>query len=181
MIRLNTQRLLLRELSTSDVSDVFEYCKIPNVVNMVGMRLHTSIEVTNKYITHELKKNETYAIVLKENRKLIGTVSLRRQENESKLDIRLLSCVINPKFWGNGYAPEAIKALLKQAFEVECIHKVLGGHYSFNQQSAALNKKLGFVYEGTLREVILHNGDLVDAIQYSMLLKDYIKASKNWE
>ena len=176
-----TNRLQLRELKTSDASDVFEYCKQVDIVNMVGMRFHTSIDVSSKYIEHELKKRETYAIVLKDDEKLIGTVSLRKQENDSKLDIRLVSCVLNPVYWGNGYAAEAIKILLKQAFEKESVHKVIGGHYSFNKQSETLNKKLGFVYEGTLREVKLYNGKLIDVVQYSMLLEDYRKASKEWK
>ncbi len=180
MITLETQRLYMRELHIDDANDVFEYCKLLNVVGMVGMRLHTSIELTKKYIAHELQKSETFAIVLKESGKMIGSVSLRRQYNESDLDIRLISCIINPKYWGKGYAPEAIKELIKYAFDIESVHKILGGHYSFNTQSERLNKKLGFVYEGTQREVIKYEGNLVDVVEYSLLYKDYLEASKNW-
>ncbi len=180
MIEFNTDRLCLRELQNSDVNDIFEYCKSQEVIEMVGMRLHTSIEVTKKYIEHELKKSETRAIVLKDSKKLIGTVSLRRQYNDYDLDIRSITCVINPKYWGKRYAPEAIKEIVKFAFENENVHKVLGGHFSFNMQSASVNKKLGFIYEGRQREIIKYQGKLVDAIEYSLLYKDYIEVSKKW-
>ena len=174
-----SNRLIYRDLRNLDINDLFEYLSLPNVVEMVGMRLHNSLEFTEKYIKHELKKMETVGIILKESNKLIGTMSLRKQSNDFDLDIRQISCVINPKFWGKGYAPEAIKELIKHAFEIEHVHKLLGGHYSFNDQSASLNKKLGFVYEGTQREVFLYKNKLVDAIEYSMLFKDYENSLKN--
>lgn len=180
MKNMETKRLILRELRINDAAEVYKYCQIKDIVEMVGMRLHNSIDVTKKYIEHELKKSETLAIVLKGDDKLIGTISLRKIENDSNLDIRSLSAVINPNYWGNGYAPEAIKELVKFAFETENVHKILGGHYSFNNQSSSINKKLGFVYEGRQREVYLYKGKLVDAVEYSLLLKDYIDVSKRW-
>lgn len=177
---LKTNRLCLRGLQYEDAYDIFEYCKLPEVIKLVGMRLHESLDITEKYITHELQKSETYAIELTKENKVIGTVSLRKQYNESDLDIRSISCVINPNYWGQGYAPEAIRALIRYGFEEKNVHKVLGGHYSFNTQSEKLNKKLGFVYEGRRREVRLHEGKLVDELEYSMLLKDYLQLLEKW-
>lgn len=178
---LNTDRLLLRELCVNDAADIYEYCQNEDVINMVGMRLHTSFNMTLRYIEHELQKSETYAIVLKPINKVIGTVSLRKQQNDSTLDIRLISCIINPHYWGNGYAPEAIKKILEFAFEDLKVHKVLGGHYSFNKQSESVNKKLGFVYEGTQREVYKYKDELVDAVEYGMLYNDYKTVSAHWK
>lgn len=175
MQRLNTSRLLLRELQFRDVMDIFDYAQQKDIVDMSGMRLHTSIEMTKNYIKYELKKSETLAIVLKETDRVIGTVSLRRQYNDSGLDIRLISCIINPNQWGNGFAPEAIKTIIKYAFEDLNVHKLLGGHYSFNKQSESVNKKLGFVYEGTQRKVYKYKNQIVDALEYGMLQEDYKK------
>lgn len=133
----------LRGLLKTDADDIFEYSKLPEVTGMVGMRLHNTIEVTYKYIEYEIKKCETYALVTKENHKMIGTESLRKISNESELDIRSISCVINPEYLGRGYAPEAIKVLVKHSFDNLKVHKIIGGHYSFNSQSASVNKKLG--------------------------------------
>lgn len=180
MKKMKTERLILRKLKATDDIRIFEYCQFKDIVEMVGMRHHNSIEVTKKYIIHELKKSETLAIVLKETNVLIGTISLREIENDSNLDIRLLSIIINPVYWGNGYAPEAMKEVIKFAFENKNVHKLLGGHYSFNYQSSSVNKKLGFEFEGRQREVYLYKGKLVDALEYSLLLNDYKEASKNW-
>ncbi|QMS85741.1 GNAT family N-acetyltransferase [Candidatus Xianfuyuplasma coldseepsis] len=181
MKEFNTERLLLRELQQQDANDIYEYCSMKDVIDMIGMRLHSSIEITYKYISHEQKKSETLAIVNRKLNKVIGTVSLRKQYNDSNLDIRLISCIINPKYWGKGYAPEAIQQIIMYAFEELNVHKLLGGHYSFNLQSSAVNRKLGFVYEGTQREVYLYNGKLVDAVEYGMLERDYMRVSQNWK
>lgn len=180
MFQFSTDRLLLRELTYDDAFDIFEYSSKEDVVAMVGMRLHTSMEMTKKYIEYELKKSETFAITLKDSNTLIGTVSLRKQDNDSGLDIRGISCVINPTYWGNGYAPEAIKRLIIYAFEDLGVHKLLSGHYSFNKQSESVHKKLGFVYEGTQKDVYRYKGNLVDGLAYGMLFKDFKEVSKKW-
>lgn len=175
MKRLRTTRLILRELQHRDAEDIYAYSCKEEIVGMSGMRVHTSIEMTKEYITHEQAKSETYAILLNTSNRLIGTVSLRKQYNDSDLDIRLISCIIHPHHWGRGYAPEAIEELIRYAFDELKVHKLIGGHFSFNEQSASVNKKLGFVYEGTQREVYRYKGKLYDAVEYGMLYSDYIK------
>jgi len=180
MIELQSNRLLLRELKKDDASYVYEYTSIEDIVERVGMRLHKSIDVTHEYIKHENKKNETYAIELKGISKCIGTISLRKTYNDKDIDIRILSMVINPKYWGNGYGPEALKEVVRYAFEIEDVHKVIGGYYSFNSQSASVTKKLGFIYEGSLRDEYRYKNQYVDSIINSLLREDYIKLSKEW-
>ena len=47
-------------------------------------------------------------------------------------------------------------------------------HFPFNQQSKRLIKKLGFVYEGTLRRTWkLPDGSYTDELVYSMLKEEY--------
>ncbi len=180
METIRSKRLLLRNIQITDVDDIFEYARVSNVTDMVGMKTHINKIMTKEYINHEIKKDEILAIVIEEESKLIGTIALRTFHNDFALDIRAISIVINPLYWGNGYAAEAIKAVIRYAFEVLKVHKILGGHYSFNKQSEQVNKKIGFVYEGTLRATRVYKGNLVDEVLYSLLYRDYLEVSKNW-
>ena len=56
---------------------------------------------------------------------------------------------IGVPYWGNGYAPEAVRALLKRAFGELGMEKVWCGYYDGNEQSRAVQEKCGFVYDHT--------------------------------
>ena len=56
---------------------------------------------------------------------------------------------IGVPFWGHGYAPEAVRALLDRAFLDLGMEAVWGGYYEGNTRSARVLQKCGFVYHHT--------------------------------
>jgi len=56
---------------------------------------------------------------------------------------------IGVPYWGNGYAPEAVRALLRRAFEELGMERVWCGYYDGNEQSRRVQEKCGFVYDHT--------------------------------
>ena len=179
MEKLETNRTKLRELSISDYKELYEYYKLDYIGSIVGFKPHESSEYTKKYIEFEIKKEELFAIVSKNTNKVIGTIGLRKNNEFDGLDIRMLVIILNPKFWGMGFAYEVTKELIRYAFEEKKIHKLVIGYYSINKQSESVVKKLGFVYEGRKREVYVYKNKLVDAIEYSLLRSEYEHYNKD--
>lgn len=180
MINRETNRLLLRQLNENDMHDIFAYSHLKDVVSMVGMKLHTSLDMTKRYILHEQKKNETYGLILKNEDRLIGTVSLRHTDKDASINARLISIIIHPNYWGKGYGSEAIKEVLKVAFEEYKVDKVFGGCFSFNARSKSIQEKLGFLYENTDEESYEYNGKRLDVLNYSMSSARYQIEVKKW-
>ena len=173
MKKLETIRTILRNIQLEDAEDVYEYSKLNDVSLMIGRKSHKSIEYTKKYIEHEMKKDGFYAIELKTDHKVIGTIGLRKQNSDSGLDIRMVRIVLNPKYWGKGYAKEVTTELIKYVFEEMKINTLTVGHFSSNVQSESVIKKLGFIHKGRERVEYINKGEFVDAEEYYMTCREY--------
>jgi|SRR5215475_199293 len=71
--------------------------------------------------------------------------------------------------WGRGYATEAVRLLVDFGFQqLEC-HRISAAIGPDNAPSIAVIRKLGFVYEGRLRDHVHTNGAWRDSLLYSLL------------
>ena len=111
-----TDRLLLRPWELIDAYDIYEHAKDKGVAESAGWLPHESPEYSMKIIEERLMKPGTYAIVPRSVRKPIGSISLMfgkdanisLGENEAELGYW-----VGKRYWGNGYVPEASKALIE--------------------------------------------------------------------
>lgn len=175
---LTTKRTTIRPVKMSDVNDMSEYTSNENVVSMVGWNTHVTMNDAEELVRSMIQDNDSYSIELNISGNVIGTIGIHKKPANSNLEVRILAIILNPKYWGQNYAYEVTREVLKYLFETEKVHKVNVGHYSFNMQSQKVIQKLGFVYEGTKREAIIKDNNFYDAVEYSMLARDYIKAFK---
>lgn len=173
---LETERTILRTLKLKDKEDIFEFCKLSNVAEMIGKPPLKSLEHTIEYLKFEMRKQELYAIECKRTSKVIGTIGMRKTSEEN---IKMLRIELNPIFWGKGYAFEVGKEIIKYAFEDCSVKEVIGGYYSFNKQSKSINKKLGFVYKETIKDIYEYKGEMVDSVVCTMNLEQYMQVSKD--
>ncbi|WP_046945346.1 GNAT family N-acetyltransferase, partial [Bacillus cereus] len=79
---------------------------------------------------------------------------------------------ISKAFWGKGYAPEAISALLEYAFTNLKLNRIEAKVEPENLNSISILKKLKFTLEGTLRKSEKSNGKFIDLSIYSKLITD---------
>ena len=61
-------------------------------------------------------------------------------------------------FRGLGYGSDAVQVLLRYAFEVVRLDKVQLGVYDFNEAGLRSYERVGFRYEGRLRQMIFYEG-----------------------
>lgn len=100
-------------------------------------RLKIEIDRNNKY---HIQYWPIFELRLK---KFIGCCGLRPyKENKYEIGFHL-----RPKFWGQGYAVEAAKAVIDYAFKI-LQAKLFAGHNPNNTASKKVLSKLGFQYIG---------------------------------
>lgn len=155
---LETKRLLLRPWKKEDASSMFEYAQDPDVGSIAGWPAHKSIEESKMIINKFLDGSHPYcfAICLKEDIEhpigcvelIISPCDLAKSKDESELGYWL-----GKPFWGNGYMPEACKALLDYGFKVIGFSTIWCGYYDGNDKSKRVQEKLGFIYHHTCNEV----------------------------
>ena len=173
-----TERLILREIRYEDDSDFYEYAKSDLVGPRAGWEPHESIDYTRFVI--KMYKNKTsfnqlgvFAIILKENNKMIGTCELHSYKKNFKAE---LGYSLNPKYWGFGYAYEASKELIKWGFETLNLKRIECNQFVENHQSERVCEKLNLRYEGIRRKsYLLYNGYIGDLRCYAICDDEYFK------
>ena len=90
-----------------------------------------------------IKVKNNYAVVLKENNEIIGTIGLN-EDADGNENIRNVGVRIIPQYQNKGYMTEALKAVINSATDVlSWFCKV------DDLRSQHIAKKLGFVYVKT--------------------------------
>jgi [ribosomal protein S5]-alanine N-acetyltransferase len=76
-------------------------------------------------------------------------------------------------WWGQGYATEAAKALLRHGFEALGLNRIYAHHMTKNPASGRVLEKIGMKREGLLRQAILKSDNFEDVVLYAMLRQDW--------
>lgn len=152
---LETERLILRPWSDSDAEDLYEYAKNQKVGLVAGWPVHTSVENSLEIIKSVLAVPETYAVCLKEDNRAIGSIGLMIGE-KSNLEIAddeaEIGYWIGVPFWGQGLIAEAVRELMRYAFEDLNMKKVWCGYFDGNEKSKRVQEKCGFQYQFTNKD-----------------------------
>jgi RimJ/RimL family protein N-acetyltransferase len=75
--------------------------------------------------------------------------------------------------WGQGYATEAVRALLTWSFDALDLNRVEAETDTRNLASARVLEKVGFVREGTMREDCIVNGEVSDSWVFGLLRREW--------
>lgn len=153
---LKTKRLILRKWAETDAVSLLEYAKDPDVGPIAGWPPHKSVEESLNTIRNVLNGAECYAICERGSETAIGAIELRlngHTDMTDRDDECELGYWLGKPFWGRGYMPEAVAALLRRAFEELGMAAVWCGYYDGNSKSRRVQEKTGFVYHHTCQDV----------------------------
>ena len=79
---------------------------------------------------------------------------------------------VGSAWWGKGYAPEALKAVMDFLFDRVGVNRIEAGHDVRNPNSGRVMEKVGMLKEGVLRQAGRNNQGLFDLVFYAMLKQD---------
>ena len=178
---LETDRLKFRAIKKSDLKDIHEYSANPKTSQYLLWEPHNSLEYTKKYIDIVLAKYKIgdyhdWAIVLKENKKMIGTCGFTRIDEQNS--VAEIGYVLNPKYWGYGLATEAAKRIIRFAFEVLNVNRVEAKFMFGNEASQRVMSKIGMKFEGYQRESLYVKGKYRTVGVASILKLEYVLLDK---
>ena len=155
-MELQTQRLLLRNYKESDFEDYWDYVSMPNVGPRSGWAAYTDKEKAKQRLDLEISKPHQFAIVLKQENKVIGSVELLEHNKTRYTNLHLepdakeIGFILSEKYWGKGIMPEACKVVMRYAFETLGVNQIVIGHLKANTNSGRVQDKLGFNIVGEL-------------------------------
>ena len=149
-LTIETERLILRPWKQTDLDDFFEYACVDGVGEMAGWKHHENKEKSQSILDLFINDDRTFAIVLKDNNKVIGSLGVEKYGMEKVLSEffdyqgREIGFVLSKDYWGKGLMPEAVKAVIDYLFNVANLDFLTCGYYEFNNQSKKVQEKCGF-------------------------------------
>ncbi len=178
---LTTERLLLREFEERDWKRTLEYQVDPDYLRYNPWTHRTEADVRGLirmfigWSNEQPRKKFQFALVLKEEDRLIGNCGLRMQY--AYAHTADLGYEIDRRYWGHGYAPEAARALLAFGFEQLQLHRIWANCMLENTASARVLEKIGMRYEGCLQESELMKERWWSTKLYAMLDHEWARLS----
>lgn len=150
-MRLQSERLLIRDWTLEDVPAAFEVYGDPEVMRYVGSGVaDESLEKTRMGIRRTIARDKDkplgfWAVELLESREVIGGALLKHLPDRSDVEV---GYHLGRKWWGQGYATEIATALLRYGFEQLGLEKIVGVTYPENVASQNVLQKAGLVHVG---------------------------------
>jgi [ribosomal protein S5]-alanine N-acetyltransferase len=150
---LETERLLMRQILPEDAQNIFELDNNPNVMQYLGGKTITDINLIHNKIKRIRKEYEDYkiarfAVILKETNEFIGWSGIQfvTEEENNHINYYDLGYRLNENFWGKGYGLEAALPWVKYAFEEMKIEILTAGAHEDNIGSNKILQKCGMKY-----------------------------------
>jgi len=137
---------------TKSVKDSLTFLKEAGIFNHGGQRLITLIKFENKIVGS------------------LGFVKLDKVNKNGEIGYW-----ISQKMQGKGIITKACTRLIEYAFNHLDLNRIVIKTDTQNPKSTAIPTRLGFTYEGTLRQDIFRKGHFHNTALYSMLRTEWVK------
>ena len=173
---LFTDRLILRPLRMEDAEAVTHWVGDRRVAEMTSLiphpyKLADAIEwlerVTGYLDDHD---PQVFAITLRESGELIGCIGLIPDGTAPWAEFGYW---LGVPFWGNGYATEALREVIRLGFEDIGLRRIEACHFAHNPASGRVMQKAGLTNEGTQRLRGHRFGELYDRVNYGLIDEEW--------
>lgn len=175
--RLETKRLILREMRPEDAEAIFALYGDEEVMRYRDVLTFTRLEEAQHFLEQMRTRCDQgaelhWGITLKGEEQLVGCCGYSWHLGPP---FGVLGYDLARLYWKQGIMTEAVQALLRFGFEVRNLHRVEARVRLGNEASMRLLQRLGFQEEGRLRECLFLNNHFFDVKIFSLLQSEYRK------
>lgn len=175
---IETARLRLRQFTAAELPTLLAYRNDPVVAKYQSWESMTEAEgrAFIREMIHALPgvpgPGFQFAIILKEDALHIGDCFFKLADD----DVRQaeIGYTLARSYWGQGFASEAVRALLDYSFLQLKLHRVIAITDSQNTPSFTLLERLGMRREGHFHQNIWFKGAWGDEYLYAMLREEWL-------
>ncbi|MBD1914898.1 MULTISPECIES: GNAT family N-acetyltransferase [Cyanophyceae] len=148
--QLITERLILRRPSLADAAAIYEFGRDSEVARYMDWPRHKdiqdSIEALESFAAEWESGSEfCWAITTKTENTAMGTIACRIESPRADFGY-----VLNRRYWGQGFATEAVRAVMSWVMSLPEIDRIWATCDTENLASARVLEKAGLQREGTL-------------------------------
>lgn len=178
-MHLESERLIYREFVADDWQFVYDTSHDPAQERYGDGQPLTPAEarsiVDGIYLEQRQLPRRTYNLMLeaKHNHSPIGAIYVTMRDpiaRKAELGYRVAT-----RYWGQGYATEAVHCLTAYAFNRLQVHRLYGEVVAENVASRRVLEKCGFQVEATLRDNLYFGNRWWDTLICAILVDDYTR------
>ncbi|MCD4708240.1 MAG: GNAT family N-acetyltransferase [Candidatus Sabulitectum sp.] len=168
---LETERLLLRQVSTNDTGDLFRCYSDPEVMKYLATPLENEDAIGGILEDYKDGFSEGYNLIwaldIKETGVFAGTAGF---EEFSFLDGKAdIGFSMLPSHQGKGYMEEVLLEIINYGFQILRINRIQTTVVPENIPSVKLLGKLGFHREGCMKQSVFFNNSYHDELIMALL------------
>ena len=176
-MNLKSERLKLKEITWNDLGNIHNLHSQPEIDEFNTLGIPKDITTTKNILRPfiEDQKNQTrkyysWSILIKDTNTFVGLAGMtvtNDRFNMGEIYYKLL-----PEYWGNGYATESARAIIKFGFKYLKLHRIEAGVATENIRSIKVLEKIGMANEGTRRKILPIRGEWKDNYHYAIVEDD---------
>ncbi len=157
MLSLETERLILRDFLPEDWDAVNAILSDPEVTYFMHFASWNEAERREWFAwllqnaSNQERDAYIWAVTLRESGVLIGWFGIETASDLKEAAQRSRSCgyILKRQCWGQGYMPEAMRAVLIYEFTTLGTSRIIAQCNTQNTASVRVMQKCGMIYEGT--------------------------------
>lgn len=152
---LETGRLYLRPFTLADACEVQKMAGEREVAAMTYRLPHPYPDgmaeewIRGQEALYRSGREVVFAVTLKPSGQLLGSIGLTCKFEHERAEVGYW---LGKPFWGQGYATEAVLAVLGYGFKQLGLRRIFAQVFDRNEASAKVLKKAGLRFEGHLRQ-----------------------------
>lgn len=169
------EKITLRAVEASDNNMLLSLINDPETEMMIGGSSWPISEADQLSWFEKQEKTQDILrciVVAKESERAVGTVILsdiNQKNGTAQIHIKMSK----DGGRGKGYGTDAIKSILRYAFDELRLNCIYAEILSYNEISKHLFEKCGFKQEGVLRARVYKSGAYIDVMSYSAVKSDF--------
>jgi UDP-4-amino-4,6-dideoxy-N-acetyl-beta-L-altrosamine N-acetyltransferase len=175
---IHGQKTRLRRIEREDIPTFVRWFNDPEVREFLVINRPISMAEEEQWFERQLQASDTEIFCIETSDGVhIGNIGLH------DIDLRHrhaeMGIVLGEKdYWSQGYGSDAIRTLLRFAFDEMNLHRVFLKVYEDNPRAIRAYEKCGFQHEGRLRQAIYRKGRYYDELLMSVLRHEFKDASQ---
>ena len=170
MVKLITDRLIVRDYLLSDLNDMHRLWSDKDTMYYLDDILCHSIEDTRKYLQIGIDNSDGhyFCICNKETGEYMGSVGYTIADATPLGKIVHMGYMLLPEYHRKGYIPEAVSKVIEFAFTVDDCIRITTGCHKENDASRKVMEKVGFRREAEKMNAVYHDGKMKDRLEYAI-------------